>query len=124
MAEERREGGWRAPRRRRRRRLRVVLGRWALLGRQTDTEEGQCCLLCFPCKKTDRDVSKEGETLRNIYRLFPLFWCCIFLKKKKKKKEKWKNKILQQGDVKKKEEEEREGARGTVRRSGNVYRRA
>jgi len=61
--------------------------------------------------------------LRNIYRLFPLFWCCIFLKKNKNKNKKWKNKILQQGDVKK-EEEEREGARGKVRRSGNVYRRA
>jgi hypothetical protein len=73
-------------------------------------------------------VSKEGETLRNIYRLFPLFWCCIFRKKNKNKNKKWKNKILQQGDVKKKEEqeeeEEREGARGKVRRSGNVYRRA
>jgi hypothetical protein len=50
--------------------------------------------------------------------------CCIFLKKNKNKNKKWKNKILQQGDVKKKEEEEREGARGKVRRSGNVYRRA
>lgn len=66
-------------------------------------------------------MSKEGETLRNIYRLFPLFWCCIFQKKNKNKNKKWKNKILQQGDVKEEEEEEREGARGKVRRSGNVY---